>query len=142
MIVKFKKDHPNAKLPIYKTKGSSGADLYSVENITLKPGDIKGISTGLQLAFCELGYDLQIRTRSGMALKGIIVGNSPGSVDADFRGKILVILTNISPNDYVVKEGDRIAQLVIEKVEQYNFEFTNDVQETERAANGFGSSGR
>ena len=139
--IAFRRECDIARLPVYKTIGSSGADLFSIESVVLKPGDIRAISTGLQLAFCSPGLELQIRTRSGMALKGVIVANSPGTCDFDFRGTVKVILMNVSPDDYAINIGDRIAQMVVQKVEQYQFEFTEEVQATERGAGGFGSTG-
>lgn len=132
--------HP---LPKYETEASAGMDLRAnlTEPITLKPLERVLVKTGL---FMELpiGYEAQVRPRSGLALKkGITVLNSPGTIDADYRGEIGVILINLSSEDFVIENGERIAQLVIAKYEQAEFIEVNQLSETARGAGGFGSTG-
>ena len=133
----------NNPLPKYQTIASAGMDLHANldEIITLKPGERKLIPTGL---FIELpvGYEAQVRPRSGLALKkGITVLNTPGTIDADYRGEIGVILVNISNEPFVINDGERIAQLVFARVEQAEFLEVEELSSTERGAGGFGSTG-
>lgn len=131
------------ELPSYETLASAGMDLRAniTETIILKPLERKLIPTGL---FIELpmGYEAQVRPRSGLALKkGITCLNSPGTIDADYRGEIGVILANISNEDFVIENGDRIAQMVVAKHERVEWVVTEKLNETERGAGGFGSTG-
>ncbi len=131
-------------LPEYKTEDSAGMDLVANldEEIVLKPLERKLISTGLHIALPS-GYEAQVRPRSGLALKhGISVLNTPGTIDADYRGDIGVILINLSHEDFAVNDGDRIAQLVIAKHEKINFIEVEELSETDRGAGGFGSTGK
>jgi dUTP pyrophosphatase len=130
-------------LPSYETLASAGMDLRAAiqEPISLKPLERALVKTGL---FIELpiGYEAQVRPRSGLALKkGITVLNSPGTVDADYRGEIGVILVNLSSETFVVENGERIAQLVIAKHERAEWNQVSALSETERGAGGFGSTG-
>ncbi|MFY0602383.1 MAG: dUTP diphosphatase [Flavobacteriaceae bacterium] len=130
-------------LPHYETKGSAGMDLRAniEESILLKPLDRAIIKTGLFIALPD-GFEAQVRPRSGLAAKkGITVLNSPGTVDADYRGEIGVILVNLSNEDFKVEDGERIAQLVIAKHQQVNWELVDILEETKRGAGGFGSTG-
>jgi len=134
------------ELPKYATLGSAGIDLRSKEFNMLNPNQAVLVKTGL---FVEIpaGYELQIRSKSGLALNhGIVVLNSPGTIDSDYRGEIGVILINYHPTTkYIIKAGDKIAQAVLSKVEQIswkNVESVKDLQETERADGGFGSTGK
>ncbi len=136
-------NHSQHPLPKYETEASAGMDLRAnlTEPITLKPLERVLVKTGL---FMELpiGYEAQVRPRSGLALKkGITVLNSPGTIDADYRGEIGVILINLSAEDFVIENGERIAQLVIAKYEQAEFIEVNQLSETARGAGGFGSTG-
>lgn len=132
--------------PAYATAGAAGFDLRAnLESpITLKAGERKLIPTGLFMEI-PLGYEGQVRTRSGLALKrGLVVLNSPGTVDADYRGEVGVILINQSVDDQVIEHGERVAQMVIAKHETAEIEIANSVEElesTERGAGGFGSTG-
>lgn len=129
--------------PTYETEGSAGMDLRANidEAIVLKPLERVIIKTGLFIAL-PVGYEAQVRPRSGLAAKkGITVLNSPGTVDADYRGEIGVILVNLSNEDFVVNDGERIAQLVIAKHERVNWQEVEVLNETERGAGGFGSTG-
>jgi len=130
-------------LPQYETTDSAGLDLKAVcnEPITLKPLERAIIKTGLHIALPK-GFEAQIRPRSGLAAKhGITVLNSPGTIDADYRGEIGVILVNLSNEDFTVTHGMRIAQMVIAKFEQVEFEEVKELDETKRGAGGFGSTG-
>ena len=131
-------------LPQYATKGSSGMDVRASLEIpvTLQPLERALIPTGL---FVEIptGYEIQIRPRSGLAIKqGITCLNSPGTVDSDYRGEIKIILINLSSEEQVINPGDRIAQMIIQKVERAEFEQVEFLNETERAAGGFGHTGK
>lgn len=137
-------NHSKHPLPEYKTEGSAGMDLTAnLESpIVLKSLERKLIPTGL---FIELpvGYEAQVRPRSGMALKhGLTVLNSPGTVDADYRGEIGVILANLSSEEFTVQDGERIAQLVIAKHEVAQWVEVEELEETSRGAGGFGSTGK
>ena len=131
-------------LPVYETTGSAGMDLRAnlSENVTLKPLERKLIPTGL---FIELpvGYEAQIRPRSGLALKkGITVLNTPGTIDADYRGEIGVILVNLSSEEFEVVDGERICQMVIAAHEHVKWQEVKELGETERGAGGFGHTGK
>ena len=142
MIVKVI-NKSNNKLPEYATSMSAGFDLRAnlKEPVTLKAGDRMLIGTGLFIAF-EPGYEAQVRPRSGLALKkGITVLNAPGTVDADYRGEVGVILYNSSKEDCVIEPGERIAQMVIAKYEQISWEQVEVLNETERGTGGYGHTG-
>ncbi len=129
--------------PNYETEGSAGMDLRAniEEAITLKPLERTIVKTGLFIAL-PVGFEAQVRPRSGLAAKkGITVLNSPGTVDADYRGEIGVILVNLSNDDFVINDGERIAQLIIAKHERVNWQEVTVLNETERGAGGFGSTG-
>ncbi|WP_077196759.1 dUTP diphosphatase [Prevotella ihumii] len=133
----------NQPLPTYATSQSAGMDLRANidQPITLKPMERMLVPTGLHIALPE-GYEAQVRPRSGLALKhGITVLNSPGTVDADYRGEIKVLLINFSTEDFVVNAGERIAQMVITRHEQAQFELVEELDETERGAGGYGHTG-
>jgi dUTP pyrophosphatase len=130
-------------LPKYATALSAGVDLEAAvnETITLKPGERQLIPTGLAIALPE-GYEAQIRPRSGLALKnGVTVLNSPGTVDADYRGEIKVILANLGSEDFIVERGMRIAQMVIAQHAHVAWNVVGKLDETARGAGGFGSTG-
>jgi dUTP pyrophosphatase len=131
-------------LPSFETAMSAGMDLRADlgEAIVLQPGERKLIGTGLYLAL-EAGYEAQIRPRSGLAYKhGITVLNSPGTIDADYRGEIKVLLINHGAESFEIQHGERIAQMVIAKYERVEFELVASLDETERGAGGFGSTGK
>ncbi len=134
----------NNPLPAYATEGSSGMDVRAFinETVTLQPLERALIPTGL---FIELpqGFEAQIRPRSGLAIKqGITCLNTPGTVDADYRGEIKIILINLSNEVQSVHNGDRIAQMVIQKVEKIDWSVSVELEQTERNAGGFGSTGK
>ena len=134
----------NNCLPTFATSQSAGMDLRAnlTEPVVIHPMERKVILTGLHIALPD-GYEAQIRPRSGMALKkGITVLNTPGTIDGDYRGDIGVILINLSNQDFIVENGDRIAQMVIAKYEQPEFELVNELDETERGEGGFGHTGK
>ena len=138
--------HPHAlglPLPKVATEGSSGVDLAAAieGELTIAPGQRELIPTGFSLAIPR-GYEAQIRPRSGLALRyGIVVPNSPGTIDADYRGEVKVILLNAGAETFVVKRGDRIAQLVIAPVVKSVFDEVESLDETDRGKGGFGHSG-
>ena len=136
-----KSHHPS---PNYETLESAGMDLRSniKTDITLKPNQRAIVPTGIFIALPK-GYEAQVRSRSGLAAKyGVTVLNSPGTIDADYRGEIGVILINFSENDFIIKNGDRIAQMVIAKHERAIWEECIDLSKTERGSGGFGSTGQ
>jgi len=129
--------------PNYETEGSAGMDLRAniEETITLKPLERAIVKTGLFIAL-PVGFEAQVRPRSGLAAKkGITVLNAPGTVDADYRGEIGVILVNLSNKDFVINDGERIAQIIIAKHERVQWQEVTVLNETERGAGGFGSTG-
>ena len=130
-------------LPKYGTELSAGADIYSYnqEPIELKAGETKLIPTGLQLDIPD-GYEIQLRPRSGLALKHqLTMLNTPATIDADYKGEIGVILTNLGKEKFIVEPGMRIAQMVLNKVKQIKWEITDNIGESDRGAGGFGSTG-
>jgi dUTP pyrophosphatase len=131
------------QLPAYATPQSAGMDLRANldEPITLRPLERRLIPTGLHIALPE-GYEAQVRPRSGLALKhGLTVLNTPGTIDADYRGEIGVVLINLSQEDFVVNDGERIAQMVIARHEQGDFVVVEELDETERGTGGYGHTG-
>lgn len=142
MKVKVKNNSKHS-LPSYETSASAGMDVRANIDaaIVLKPFERALLKTGLFLEIPE-GFECQVRPRSGLALKkGLTVLNSPGTIDADYRGEVGVILVNISHEEVVIEDGERIAQLVFAKVEQANWELAVELSETNRGAGGFGSTG-
>ncbi len=136
-------NHSRHSLPSYETVASAGMDLRAnlPEDVLLKPLERALIPTGL---FIELpvGYEAQVRPRSGLAIKkGITVLNTPGTIDADYRGEVRVILVNLSSEEYWVHDGDRIAQMIISSHEKAEWEEVIELKETERGAGGFGHTG-
>ena len=131
------------ELPQYATTSSAGMDLRANldEPIVMKPLERCLVPTGLYIALPE-GYEAQVRPRSGLAIKkGVTVLNSPGTVDADYRGEIRIILVNLSAENFVIEDGERIAQMVIARHEQVGWEEVETLDETERGAGGFGHTG-
>lgn len=136
-----KSDNP---IPEYATSGSSGMDIraFLETTLTLKPFERALVPTGLYIEIPE-NYEAQIRPRSGLAIKqGITCLNTPGTIDADYRGEIKIILINLSSEDQVIQTGDRVAQMIIQKVEKANLEEVEVLNETERAEGGFGHTGK
>lgn len=136
-----KSHHP---LPAYATIASAGMDLRAMlsEELCLRPLERAVVPTGLFIELPE-GYEAQIRPRSGLAIKhGITVINSPGTIDADYRGEIKVGLVNLSAEDFIIRDGERIAQMVVARHEQVEWEPVEALESTERGAGGFGHTGR
>jgi len=134
---------PNSRIPEYKSKGSSGADLYASLDIpeTIGPGEFKLIPTGISIEI-PAGYEAQIRPRSGLAINhGLTLLNTPGTIDSDYRGEIKIILANLGREPFVVERGMRIAQMVFCRVFKGEFEIANQISETERNKGGFGHTG-
>jgi len=142
--VLIKKLDPAVKLPAYKTNGASGMDLMAFikEPISVKPKTSNLIPTGLSVAFSE-DYEIQIRPRSGLAAKNnISVLNTPGTIDSDYRGEIKVIIYNHGSENFVINNGDRIAQMILTPVIKMELEETNNLPKTIRGEGGFGSTGK
>ena len=139
-----KKFNKNIKLPTYKTSGSSGMDLVALVKgkINIKPGKIAIIPTGIAIAI-PMNYEIQIRPRSGLAAKkNISILNTPGTVDSDYRGEIKIILINLSKKSFVVKSGDRIAQMILCPVAKGRLKEVKNLPKTVRGKGGFGSTGK
>lgn len=143
MKVKVKKLHPDAQIPTYGTEGAAKFDIASIEQVVVKAGETKLIRTGLAFEVPP-GYFMQIVPRSGLSSKTKIrLSNSPGTIDEDYRGEVKFILDNILgkfPEDYIVKIGEKLGQGSIEKYDKVEFEEVEELSETERGENGFGST--
>lgn len=141
MIIKVKKLEPEARIPTYKTAGASGVDLHAIEDIVIAPKEHKLIHTGISIEIPK-GYEGQIRPRSGLASKhGIGILNSPGTIDADYRGELKVVLFNFGNKPFRVCKNDRIAQLVFSKSVRVTLKEVQTLTPTERETKGFGSTG-
>ena len=142
--IQIKRLEPEVKMPSYKTAGSSGMDLMAFlkDPVTIKPKSSELISTGISVAIPE-DAEIQIRPRSGLAAKSnISVLNTPGTIDSDYRGELKIILYNHGDDDFVVNNGDRIAQMVLMPVLKASFEEVEDLSNTIRGTGGFGSTGK
>tara|TARA_B100001121_G_C18476069_1_gene520233 strand:- start:227 stop:664 length:438 start_codon:yes stop_codon:yes gene_type:complete len=142
--VLIKKLNPAVKLPEYKTDGASGMDLMAFidKPVNIEPNSSTLIPTGLSVAFSK-EYEIQIRPRSGLAVKNnISVLNTPGTIDSDYRGEIKVVLYNHGNNNFIVNNGDRIAQMIFAPVIKIDMEETDNLPETVRGEDGFGSTGK
>tara|TARA_A100000164_G_scaffold270424_1_gene242372 strand:+ start:1507 stop:1944 length:438 start_codon:yes stop_codon:yes gene_type:complete len=142
--IQVKKLDPLVKLPEYKTNGSSGMDLVAFlkKSITVKPKTSYLVSTGLSVAFSE-NYEIQIRPRSGLAAKNnISILNTPGTIDSDYRGEIKIIIYNHGDKDFIINNGDRVAQMILSPVIKMELEEVNNLPETIRGESGFGSTGK
>jgi len=129
------------ELPLYATDGAAGMDVLSAEDVTLAPGMRHAVATGLALAIPP-GYEIQVRPRSGLALKhGVSVPNTPGTIDSDYRGELKVIMINFGAEPFEIRRGDRVAQLVLAPVTRALWAVVDELDETERGAGGFGSTG-
>lgn len=142
MNILIKKLNPNAQIPAYQTQDAAGADLTACleESIVIPQGKIVMVPTGLAVAIPS-GYEMQIRARSGLASKGLLIPNAPGTIDADYRGEIKILLLNMSGEDFEITPNMRIAQAVIAPIHQANYEIVDELSETDRGAGGFGSTG-
>ena len=139
--IKVKKLASNAEMPKYHSAGASGFDFHSIESVIINPSEIVAVKTGLAFEIPN-GYEIQIRPRSGLALSyGIGVLNSPGTIDSDYRGEVIVILFNFSKESFSIKQGDRVAQGVFCKIYHANLTFSETIDSTIRGSGGFGSTG-
>lgn len=144
MKIKIQKLKSAAVLPSYQSIGAAGADVHAClpgMGESLAPGEIKTFNTGIAVEIPD-GYEIQIRSRSGLASQGIVVFNSPGTVDSDYRGEIRVILMNLGKQGRRFAHGERIAQLVLSKVEQIQWSFAEELKPTKRGKGALGSTGR
>jgi len=143
-IKKISENHKDIPLPKYETAGSAGMDVRAaIENETvLESGKVALIPTNLKVEIPE-GFEIQIRPRSGLAAKhGIGLLNSPGTIDSDYRGEIKIIMFNFGAEDFVIRRGDRIAQMIISKVYRMEFDETKELAESKRGSGGFGHTGK
>lgn len=143
MLINVLRLDESIPLPVYKTAGAAGADIcaYIKDTVTIKPGKFAMIPTGLKFDIPE-GYEIQVRPRSGLAANyGITVLNTPGTIDADYKGEVKVILFNHGDKPFIIHNRDRIAQLVVNSVIQGDFMLTDKLSTSERGENGFGSTG-
>ncbi len=141
--IQIKKLYDTVLIPKYETSGSSGIDIaaHIEKNIIINPGDKALVPTGFSVAIPN-GYEIQIRPRSGLAVKkSITVLNTPGTIDADYRGEIKVILINLGKDRFVVQHGERVAQMVVCPIVQVHLEEVKELSETVRGSGGFGSTG-
>ena len=129
------------ELPRYATVGAAGMDVVSAETVSIAPGARHPVATGLALAIPK-GYEIQVRPRSGLALKhGVTVPNTPGTIDSDYRGELKVIMINHGAEPFAIERGDRVAQLVLAPVTQAAWDVVDELDETDRGEGGFGSTG-
>ena len=143
VMVKKSPGNEDIPLPRYMSPNAAGMDLYAAveKDTTLKPGEIKLISTGITIALPP-GFEAQIRPRSGLAIKhGISIPNTPGTIDTDYRGEVGIILINLGESPFTVKRGDRIAQMIINKVYHAHLELSTELSSTKRNEGGFGHTG-
>lgn len=139
--VKIKIINKNAKIPQYNYTNDAGCDLYSIKDFSLKPKEIKLVPTGIILEIPK-GYEAQVRPRSGLAInKGITLLNSPGTIDSGYRGEIKIIMINLGNKEIKLKKGDKIAQIVFNKIEMAKFQLSTELKKSNRDNKGFGSSG-
>ncbi|WP_379554021.1 dUTP diphosphatase [Qipengyuania sp. DGS5-3] len=128
-------------MPAYATRGSAGMDVIAAEAVALAPGERHAVATGFAMAIPD-GFEIQVRPRSGLALKhAVTVPNTPGTIDSDYRGELKVIMINHGKSSFAIERGDRIAQLVLAPVVQAAWTEVDELDETERGAGGFGSTG-
>ncbi|MDD6055969.1 MAG: dUTP diphosphatase [Helicobacter sp.] len=140
--LKILKLNENATIPAYQSKGAAGFDLCASEELLLKKGEFALVPTALSFSFSKK-YEVQIRPRSGLALKhGISVLNTPGTIDSDYRGEIKVLLINLGEEDFAIKKGDRIAQAVLSPIKQAKIKVVKKLDSTKRGEKGFGSTGK
>ena len=147
VLIKFKrlsKEFDQIPLPSYSTEGSSGMDIRAAltKPLLLKPNEIELTPTNLSVEI-PFGFELQVRPRSGLAAKhGIVILNSPGTIDSDYRGEIKIIIMNFGKDDFIIQPGDRIAQLVVSKIYRANMEEVEELKMSNRADGGFGNTGK
>ena len=144
LTLRFKREKggEDLELPSYQTPGAAGMDVRASEDHTLQPGETALVPTGFSMEI-PAGFEAQMRPRSGLAAKhGITLLNSPGTIDHDFRGEVQIILTNLGREPFQVRRGDRIAQMVIARVERAQVEIVAELSQTERGSGGFGHTGQ
>ncbi len=142
-ITRLDKEFADLPLPKYSTEGSAGMDVYAAvkETVIIEAGKVELIPTAFAIAL-EPGFECQVRSRSGLAIKhGIFALNSPGTIDSDYRGEVKIILANFSKEDFAIKRGDRIAQMIVGRYEKVDWQEVDELSETERGDGGFGSTG-
>jgi len=141
VIVKVKKLDAEVKTPKVEHEGDAGFDLYANETTSLKPMERKLIATGISIAF-DKGYEAQVRPKSGLAINhGITLLNTPGTIDAGYRGEVKVIMANLSDKEYLIEKGKKIAQVVFNKIEEPELIEVEELEESSRGKGGFGSTG-
>lgn len=139
--IKFVKLNEDAHIPMFAHASDAGMDLYATEVVDLAPGEFRVVKTGLQMSL-PFGYEAQVRPRSGLAAKkGVTVLNTPGTIDADYRGEVGVILINHGKEVFHIEKGDRIAQMVISKLTKFQIKQVRSLEKTARGEGGFGSTG-
>lgn len=139
--MKFKKLSDNAKTPTLADSGAAGYDLYAAEDVIVRSGVVAKVNTGIAIELDKFNY-AAVCSRSGLASKGIWVANAPGIVDSSYRGNVGVLLYNSTPQEFVVRKGDRIAQIVVQPYLTVDWEEVEELSETQRGEGGFGSSGK
>ncbi|WP_225205515.1 dUTP diphosphatase [Novosphingobium huizhouense] len=141
VLVKRLAGNDDLPLPAYATEGAAGMDVVAAEDVDLAPGARHAVATGLAVAIPH-GYEIQVRPRSGLALKhGVTVANAPGTIDSDYRGELKAILINLGSEPFAIRRGDRIAQLVLAPVTRAGWVEASELDDTARGAGGFGSTG-
>jgi dUTP pyrophosphatase len=141
-MIKFMRLHPDARPPVYQTDASVGADIHSIEDVDIQPGEFRLVKTGFAVELPR-ATEMQIRPRSGLAFKhGVTVLNAPGTIDSDYRGEVGVLLINHGTAVFQVCKGDRIAQAVLAKAILTNYKAVKELSSTDRGEGGFGSTGR
>lgn len=143
-VKRLSEDFKDIALPEYTTEGSSGMDIRAAvsEDVVLRAGKIVLVPTNLSVEIPE-GFEIQVRPRSGLAIKhGIGILNAPGTIDSDYRGEVKIILFNFSEEDFIIKRGDRIAQIIVSKVYRGELFETDDLEDSERGEGGFGHTGK
>jgi len=141
--VQIKKLNPNVEIPKYMTRGSAGCDVKAClpQPLDILPGHRAAVPTGLAFGIPE-GFEIQVRPRSGLSIKqGLTVVNTPGTIDCDYRGEVMILMINLGNEPVKIQNGDRVAQLVIKRVDQIEWTVVDDLTKTERGAGGFGSTG-
>ena len=139
--IKIKKIKDNAIIPEYAHDGDAGVDLYSTEDYLLKPGERVLVSTGIKIAIPK-GYEAQVRPKSGLAIKnGLSVVNTPGTIDSPYRGEVQIIAINLGKENIKIEKQTKVAQMVINKIEEAEFEEVDELDNTTRGEGGFGSTG-
>lgn len=142
LTISVQRLRPDARFPQYMTDGAAGMDVFAVDGVTIAPGARLAVATGVALGI-PTGHEGQVRPRSGLALKhGVTVANAPGTIDSDYRGELKVILVNLGAEPFVVRPGDRVAQLVVAPVARAQLREVEQLDSTDRGEGGFGHTGR